>query len=943
MQKPISLFRKTFATSVFFTMLLTLIFQGLIFSFDVFISSSKSYLIKNNTYTELFSSWFVKSLSQASVLSIFMLMIPWLLLSFFGELFYTRSLKRNELIKEILNEYLKWFLPLNLLVIGLKIVTIKFFHTSDNYYMESLFISSLSFYLCLIMAGNTKILIKVLKYGFPLFAFSATFGNIYEIGQKISLVVWFIYIFYVYKFTFNYNDDVELVVAGRADDENLAMSKLKFFTKEFYAKEIKLTEYKTFLSKKLNIFKFVSKTIFSFYTQYTFVILLIALYFATKTSINYYIELNINTLQSLLPIGIILIFTSAMVFINPKFILLSKEELILTRAISRKEIYLYSFLTQGIFIVALFLLAWIASLLGSWSIEINYLNIFVIILWAYISGEIGLLLLFILFSLDLSSNIANASNISINTTSYSISFLINLESSSYFAIAVWLLAIIMRFFDYYWFTNKEIGLFKGFSNTIKNTAKLYLPSIVAAAIMIPIIFTTNPFVKFLNLPAVDFFDYSYTTANLIENIISKSKNIYDKKFYYEYENNESFHDLIKNPYDEKAYLKIATNYLNNLVEDKIFYYYTERRMGNSINGKSALEKDKIALTLNKVNYLNNLSKNQKDTPEYFYNQGLEYYLQGKYDLALDFLNKANLTDKGKYHSVLANIYEANLEFSKAIENYKEALKYAKLRSNDFYLKKRFIIRKIGSLYWNEGKYDEALKYFVYEDKSGFEFFEIKPYYSKGLLKNLENLKKVRQNPKLIKNIDMFLDLPKTNNPQENYYSKLDLFNYYIDKGDTKQAEKTLEKLSYYEYKFAGELTLLKISLGKKDEAKKVLEYILDMTKNNNLIFDNKFYLAMVKLNLDKLTSAKKFILSSPNTEEAFKEISKEFSSDSNSLESLKKFKTNYEYLYNYFNSEKRDSLKGNKSAQKTRFLLIIANNDRSIDKKKLNEFYSLLK
>lgn len=127
MQKPISLFRKTFATSVFFTMLLTLIFQGLIFSFDVFISSSKSYLIKNNTYTELFSSWFVKSLSQASVLSIFMLMIPWLLLSFFGELFYTRSLKRNELIKEILNEYLKWFLPLNLLVIGLKIVTIKFF------------------------------------------------------------------------------------------------------------------------------------------------------------------------------------------------------------------------------------------------------------------------------------------------------------------------------------------------------------------------------------------------------------------------------------------------------------------------------------------------------------------------------------------------------------------------------------------------------------------------------------------------------------------------------------------------------------------------------------------------------------------------------------------------------------------------------------------------
>lgn len=768
MQKSIALFRKTFAISVFFTILFTLFFQGLIFSFDIFVSSNKNYLLLNNSYSKLVFSWLVKSLNEASILSMFMLFLPWLMLSFFSEFFYTRSLQRKELLKLILIEYLKWFLPLNALIFILKIINTQFFHNNGNYFMESLFVSSLSFYLCLIVAGNTKTFIKSLKYGLPVFIFSAifsnlpvftfsiAFGNLFEAGQKISFLLWFIYVFYVYKFTFNYNDDIELVTAGKADDENLAMSKLKVFTKEFYSKEIKLVEYKSYLAKKLNIFKFISKPIFSFYTNYLFIILLIVLYFTIKTSVLYFTNSKESLIyQDQLPITLMFIVSLSLILLSPKFILLPKEELIFTRAISKKEIYWNSFLAQGISILVLLSITFLISILGLFGIEFNNFTLIIITLWLYVSGELGLVFLLTLILSFISPSVLNLDS---NPSIYLLfSFFISLENMGLFSIGIWFLALIIRFLDYKWFCNKEIGLFKGFSNTIKNLAKLYLPSLAVIVIMLPAIFHFNPLIQFLNLPRIDFYEYYFNTVNIVDSIFYKSRGMEKNEYvYYEedyYNNTKSFEKLIKNPYDEVEYLKISTNYLNKLFSNDILTY---RKLG-----VKKIDKVKFSATMQKVEYLNNLVKNSKETPEYFYNQTLYYYLQGKYDLAESFLKKATIETKGKYHLILASIYEKNNQTDKALDNYKKVLKYAETnRVRDFYLTRWFLLRKIGNVCLNLKKYDEALNYFVYEDKKGFitgySFFNVDDYKLPDLCEKLENLKKERTNKKLLENINSYL-------------------------------------------------------------------------------------------------------------------------------------------------------------------------------------------
>lgn len=767
MQKSISLFRKTFAISVFFTMLLTLFFQSLIFSFDI-VFSSKNHLLVNNSYSKLVFSWLVKTLNEASILSMFMLFLPWLMLSFFSEFFYTRSLQRKELLKNLLTEYLKWFLPLNALIFILKIINTQFFHNNEIYFIDNIFISSLSFYLCLIVAGNTKTFIKSLKYGLPVFIFSAVFsnlpiftfsiafGNLFEAGQKISFLLWFIYVFYVYKFTFNYNDDIELVTAGKADDENLAMSKLKVFTKEFYTKEIKLVKYKSYLAKKLNIFKFISKPIFSFYTNYLFIILLIALYFTIKISVLYFINSNGSLIyQDQLPITLMFIVSISLILLSPKFILLPKEELIFTRSISKKEIYWNSFLAQGISISVLLIMTFFISILGLFEVEFNNFSLIMITLWLYISGELGLVFLLTLIMLFFSSLVLNLDS---NSYLYLLSFLISLENMGLFSIGIWSLALIIRFLDYKWFCNKEIGLFKGFANTIKNLVKLYIPSLAIIVIMLPAIFHFNPLIQFLTLPRIDFYDYYFTNGTIFEAIFYNSKKIKTEDFYAyriedNYSNTNSFRKLIKNPYSEIEYLKISTNYLKNLFSNDVLTY---RKLGIK-----KMDKTEFLATIQKVEYLNNLAKNLKETPEYFYNQTLYYYVQGKYDLAESFLIKSNISDKIKYHFILASIFEKNNQTDKALDNYKKVLNYSINNSKtNFYLTRRFLVRKIGNVCLKLKKYDEALNYFVYEDKKGFitgySFFNVSDYKLPDLRKKLEKLKKERTNKKLLKNINSYL-------------------------------------------------------------------------------------------------------------------------------------------------------------------------------------------
>ncbi|MFN8672346.1 MAG: hypothetical protein U0457_09765 [Candidatus Sericytochromatia bacterium] len=930
MQKKAYLFNNSFKNSIIFTFLLTLGFEVLIIILSSFFNKL-NYNVFDNKNTYFFIYYLIiKVLLESATLSLFSIILPCLKVSFFNEFFYTRSLKRKELLENLFKNYFKYFFSLNIFIIILKILSNEVFINSfnkDNYYfLEGLFVSSLTFFLCLISLSNLKIIFKLLQYGVPLFIYFATIANHYAIAQEIGFILWFIYLFYSYKFILNYNGDNEIVNIGKDEDELLSIKKSRIFSVEFFDKKMELKEYKSLISKKWHNFKFINKPLQAFYTQYFFIGLLIVLYFSIKgafTYFNFYNDINPNTerlFNNTTPLILMFIFYAILILISPKFIMLSKEELLFTRAISKKEIYLQNFLYQGII---LFLVSMFTFLLTNFVQigNINTLFFISIAIWLYISGEISIIFLTLLASIDLISSIINSFSMIDNSSSLTSSFFINLLNQGYFSSALWLLAFIIRFLDYKWYSNKEIGLFKGFLGSIKNLSQLYIPSLLISFVFISTIFSFNPLIKYLNQPSIDYNDFSnkirLRESFFYNQVDNKEKIVFIYKFFpIEI---DTFNNLIKNPYDEKEYLNIATTYLENLFFDKLNPY-------PEIKNESVLK-----AYLDRIDFLDTNINSLKNSPEYLYNKGLYYFLKGNNNLAIETLENLRPINKKYYYFILGYIYENELKTTKALDYYKLALKESSISNTR--LPRYILLNKIGNIYWDKKEYTEALKYLVYEEPSGLNYFIKKDYYAKNLLPYLEKIQNNVQTSDLKNKLKSYLNEFKDINKGLN-----------IETSDLTYLEKA-EAILKNNYECLDDLVLVKIALGKKEEAKRILEsrYII---KNNsdylNRAKNNKILLALVKLNINKVKSAKKYLLTSDNTNEAIKTLTKEFSNNTTLIEEIKLFKANYDYLYNYFSSKDRDGLNGLNSIDKATYLIKLANEDKNIDKNKIIDINKIL-
>lgn len=927
MNKPTDFFNRTFKYSFFIILSFGFLFRIIPFSIA---------LLKSSNELDIYL-WLSDTLYGLLSLSLFALIIPWISLSFYGEYFYTRSLNRKDIFNLFRNQHIKFLSVLSILLLS----SVWIYNKLVNSYLDSisfntsLFFVTITIFISLIIAGNTNTLKKIIKYSLPILLIypflSSNYVNGIDIKKVIFTAMWLIYLFFVYKVVSKYDSDIDLNVAGKVDDENKSLANMWIFNKEFNYKNKQLKNPSFFSS-----FKLLVANTSNIYLQLFLIINVVMIYFSLKdlyvsytdpvTNINSRISENISTLSL-----VSLVFIGIYLTINPKYIVLQVEEFLSTRAVSKSKIYISNFLFQGLFILGLVLLDLIFPSIDFIS-GLNVLSLALTLLWLYISGEMGILLLIALFINDFTFMILK-SDLMPNT---SISLLINILSPNINGLIVWLAAISFRLLDYLWFINKEIGFVKDYKKFIFSISKLYIPSFLLSLSLVIFAAYNNPYTKFINSMSASSEDrWDTIGSESVFALFKKNRNEVEKSIY----------SFIEDPYDLTKALNFSKEYYINQ-----FYY-----MGVSY-GPYRMDPSYMSYK-NNISYILKLAEPLKDTPEYNYQQSIISKYENNYSKAYDFSIKS-LKDKNNvtYLYNLANIYEHEFKNKESIEVLK---KINDLRTNSRYQP----LREIGNIYWNNNNFDKAIEYYAESSLIEHHSFVRRNYYYLGLM---DKLYKINENPKYNSNPEIrdFFNsyLNSLNNEKEINVGSinnlggnmlLDLAKKAENRGDLKKAEQILLKTSSsYSQQNLAYLALIQAQIGKNKEAEESINrffrysnfnknFIIKKTifKDRVYYFSNIFKASLIlnKDNNKTLDLAKAFIITSSDTQKAWDEL--KLIVKPNYLSELEGFKNNYIDLYNSLENKGMSLISNKKTLEKTLILFDFLNDE---EKLKYKEIYTSL-
>lgn len=946
MNKPTEFFNNTFKYSLFILLSIGFLLKIIPFSIAVIKSSNELNI----------PLWFTDTIYGLLLLSLFSLVIPWITLSFYGEYFYTRSFNRKDIFYIFRNQHIKYLSVLTIFIVLSVYVynTLVQFSNEKIGFNTSFFFITLTVFISLIIAGNTNTLKKILKYALPILLISPFLRFYYINGIDISKVLftsmWITYLFFVYRIIDKYDNDIDLNVAGKIDDENRSLANMWLFSKEFNFKKADLNKPSIFSSFKL----LISNTS-NIYIQLFLIINVVILYFSIKEIYSNYTNLYNNVITDNSDISFLSIlgfaFVGLFILINPKYILLQVEEFLFSRAVSKSKIYINNFLFQGIFVIFLAVLEFVLPSISFVS-ELNITNVLLVFIWFYISGEIGILLLISLFISDMTF-VTLKSNLVPNIAP---SLIINIVSPNINGVLVWLAAISFRVLDYLWFINKEIGFFKEYKKMIISLSRLYIPSFLIGLLFILLATYNNPYTKFINNIVVNDIDYREKISfDSVYVIFKKNKN----------EREQSIYDFIKEPYDAKNYLNFSRK------------YYIDEYYFGFVNYGSYRLQSYYSWFNSELEYLLDMAASLKDTPEYNYQKSIIYKFSNNFDKAYEFANKS-LEDKDNidYLYNLADIYSHELKNKEAIEIYKQIgylYKYYRKKipvylnndyenMHDYYMQYRYKpLREIANIYWFNNDYKKAMDYYAESSLKENTFFPKKNYYYLGLcdkLNQIKNSPKYYNNTNIKKTIIPFNDICSGIDSKINYHNKLilDYAKYEEEKGNLNKSEELLSNInSKAIQRNLAYLALIQAKLGKKKEAEMTINKYLNVLKyNKKYVKDKTFYinntyfysdiykaLLILNKNNDKtLVFAKQFIITSSNTEKAWSDINSILKKDY--INELELFKNKYIDLYSFFENNGLSLISNNKSLEKSTILIDKLNNNQKENYKDLINYINNL-
>jgi hypothetical protein len=663
---PVTLFRQSFRNSLLVILAFMTVFSsfglvhGLIASLNTEVYHAFD-LIR-------WSQGFVASSLMAALLA---LTLPWLLLSWFGEWLYTRALKRSELFALIWREFLSWWAPMSLSLLGLSALSHFVVYDSGRELAWELafFIPALSLFMALIFAANTDLLRKLLLPGSGLLLW-LLLGDGWELsgfkaGHTLTLIAGVGILAWLYRQIALAQSDLSLEVPGRVDDENQAMQRSWLF------QSLALLPFK-WVSKpaRLTTGWQASLKLLSGHPYMLNLQLLLGLGLALFLGAVFLGRAHLEHLpgsETLWSLSFVVLF-ACLLLLPVRLAGARYWEFLRTRPLAAHWQYLINWGVQGLFLLGL---TGISAIL-IWSLPeiaqvLNFASIASSLLFLWLGGElvVGLLLLLLAFSLTSSPNMI-------------ITLLVLLQSSDWPALALWLSVLAFRGWDLWHFQGHFWEPQSTLKNVLKQGVKHYLPPTSAMLGILFLGIQTQPLAGFVSLPEQDT-RFSISTQErwvlgraVIEAIYVKEHQYLDLLYeedrygynFASYYPIEGIQALLKKPHDPELALKMATQLVippsfGNF-EDRVYF----------LKGKSDYNSEIIAYYQEQAQYWLKFGSAGSQAGKH-YLQALMAEVRGDYNLASAENQKA-LADKQNVEWLLqkARIQWLLLRYAPALEQLK---------------------------------------------------------------------------------------------------------------------------------------------------------------------------------------------------------------------------------------------------------------------------------
>ncbi|HEY9843524.1 MAG: tetratricopeptide repeat protein [Candidatus Sericytochromatia bacterium] len=421
------------------------------------------------------------------------LVVPWLLLSFYGEWLYTRPLPRAELFGLIWREYLKWGALVMVPMLGLIAYSQGQAHyTSGSEFSWELaiFAGSLSCFGSLVLASSPALLRRLLPAAGLLVLWLMTAAD-WKLGQMplgkwLSWAFWLALVAGTYFLVSRNANDLALDRPGLDEDENRAMVRLGLF-RPLHAASPNLKQY-TGITRILARLRLVSEHPRMVYTELLALLACVLIIsFAVMWRYPAYQAFNPLTPGRMLAVCGLAVATLAL--INPRFMLVRRWEFLASRPLRPVTAYLAGWGLQGLMLLGLALLGlFIAAADPLLLQQADLPRIAQLLLFLWLGGELVVAGMSLLTAVSLSFSPALA-----------LALLAVLHGHDWPALALWLTVIGFRVWELLRFT----GLWEPARTPLAGLGRQLRHYLPPAAVMLSLSWIgiqSQPLPRFLSLP-----------------------------------------------------------------------------------------------------------------------------------------------------------------------------------------------------------------------------------------------------------------------------------------------------------------------------------------------------------------------------------------------------------------------------------------------------------
>ncbi|MEZ0369804.1 MAG: hypothetical protein ACAI44_12025 [Candidatus Sericytochromatia bacterium] len=504
---------------------------------------------------------------QGQILSLLLalsvaLVIPWLLLSFYGEWLYTRTLPRAKLFSLIWREYLKWGALVLLPMLGLIAWSQYQAHYTSGAELNwglAVFAGSLSCFGSLVLASSPTVLRRLLPAMGLLALWLMTAADwqpgLLPVGQWLSWAFWLALLAGTFVLVSRNASDLALDRPGQDEDESRVLVRLGLY-RPLHAARARLKQYRGFprLLARVRLLCELPRMVYTELLALLACVLIVS--FAVMWRYPAYQAFNPLTPGRMLAVCGLAV--TALALINPRFLLVRRWEFLASRPLRPMTAYLASWGLQGLMLLGLSLLGLaIATADPRLLLQADLPRIAQLLLFLWLGGELVVVGMILLTAVSLSLSPALA-----------LAQLTVLHGHDWPALALWLTVIGFRAWEMLRFS----GLWEPARTPLAGLGRNLRHYLMPTAVMLGLSWIgiqSQPLPRFLSLPGdqglnpSDRLQVGLNTLTAIYSHFSEPESEFDDIRGIEFFSAANLRPLLASPHDPETARSLARMLLTN--------------------------------------------------------------------------------------------------------------------------------------------------------------------------------------------------------------------------------------------------------------------------------------------------------------------------------------------------------------------------------------------